>query len=182
MNLQKRCLVVKLSEEISEIEYASIKYFCSKAEVEYCSVDFREDEPLGQSRGCFDLIYLAGHGSETHFQRNSQEQVPWAKVGEWLCQSQTCFGAGCILFLATCFGCSQSVANELLGKCPGKFSSLIGSLEAIQSFDSFLAVQIFMKAHFVEQLPISTSMLRISGAGIAGITNKSSVVDAPSHK
>jgi hypothetical protein len=181
MNVKKRCLVVKLSEEIPEIEYASIKYFCTHSGVEYSSVDFREDEPLGTSRGCFDLIYLAGHGSETHFQKNSRERVPWARVGEWLCQSQTCFGAGCVLFLATCFGCSQPVADELLGKCPGKFANLIGSSATIQSFDAFLAVQIFMKAHFVEQLPISTSMTRISGAGIHGMSDKSTINEAPAE-
>jgi hypothetical protein len=118
--LPQRMLVVRVSEHVFPEEIEAVIGFAKLHSIEAVVVDRTRGEtiPLPDGRGCFALIYLAGHGNAEFLEQpNSAPPANWHDVAQELCQS-ACMVNGAVVFCACCHGGMRSVARAILQFCP----------------------------------------------------------------
>jgi hypothetical protein len=117
--LPRRMLVVRVSEHVFPEEIAAVVGFAKLHEIDTVIVDRTKGEqvPKPDGKGCFALIYLAGHGNmEFLEQANNAPPADWNSVARELCNS-TCMINGAVVFCACCHGGMRNVARSILQFC-----------------------------------------------------------------
>lgn len=117
--LPKRMLVLRVSERVCPEEIAAIDGFAKLHEINTVIVDRTKGEliPEPDGKGCFALIYLAGHGNmEFLEQANDAPPAHWKDVAQELCES-ACMVNGAVVFCACCHGGMRNVARAILQCC-----------------------------------------------------------------
>ncbi len=115
----KRMLVVRASPNVYDEEIDAVVDFAKIHEVEAELVDRTKGDviPTPDGKGCFSLIYLAGHGNmEALEQPDGAPPALWDAVAMELCKS-ACMENGAIVFCACCHGGMRNVARAILKAC-----------------------------------------------------------------